>query len=267
MIKTSTAPASRSIQLEVEVPGTPEQVWRAIATGPGVSAWFTPAEIEERVGGKVTLHMGDMGDSTGEITVWEPPHRFGYVERNWKPDAPPAVSEYTVEPRGEGRCLVRVVNRLDTPSPEWDDDLKMFEDGWTEFVQILRLYLTHFPGQPGASVSFMGNVEGDEAQAWKRLSDALGIGKAAEGDRVKATAPGAPTLSGTVGAKCFEYELLLHLDEPAPGIALLGAGTWEGNAHATVVLFFYGERAQAIAEREKSAWKPWIDRHFPSMKA
>ena len=29
----------RSVQVEVEVPGTPEQVWQAIATGPGVGAW------------------------------------------------------------------------------------------------------------------------------------------------------------------------------------------------------------------------------------
>jgi hypothetical protein len=30
----------RSIQVEIEVPGTPEEVWQAIATGSGVSAWF-----------------------------------------------------------------------------------------------------------------------------------------------------------------------------------------------------------------------------------
>ena len=32
----------RSVQVEVEVPGTPEQVWQAIATGPGVGAWLCP---------------------------------------------------------------------------------------------------------------------------------------------------------------------------------------------------------------------------------
>src|SRR5262245_42237461 len=42
------ASGRRSIQVEVEVPGTPEEVWQAIATGPGISAWFTPAEFEEQ---------------------------------------------------------------------------------------------------------------------------------------------------------------------------------------------------------------------------
>ena len=34
----------RSVTVEVEVPGTPEEVWQAIATGPGVSSWFVPTE-------------------------------------------------------------------------------------------------------------------------------------------------------------------------------------------------------------------------------
>ena len=34
----------RSIQVEVEVPGTPEEVWQAIATGPGISSWFVPGK-------------------------------------------------------------------------------------------------------------------------------------------------------------------------------------------------------------------------------
>jgi len=48
----------RSVQVEVEVPGTPEQVWQAIATGPGVGAWFVPTEVDGRVGGTVTSHFG-----------------------------------------------------------------------------------------------------------------------------------------------------------------------------------------------------------------
>ena len=35
----------RSIQVEAEVPGTPEQVWDAIATGPGIGSWFYPADL------------------------------------------------------------------------------------------------------------------------------------------------------------------------------------------------------------------------------
>jgi uncharacterized protein YndB with AHSA1/START domain len=45
----------RSVQLEFEVPGTPEEVWQALATGPGISSWFVPTEIEERDGKPVAV--------------------------------------------------------------------------------------------------------------------------------------------------------------------------------------------------------------------
>ena len=41
------------LEFSVEVPGTPEQVWQAIATAKGMSAWFTPTEMEEREGGSL----------------------------------------------------------------------------------------------------------------------------------------------------------------------------------------------------------------------
>jgi hypothetical protein len=40
----------RSLPVEFEVPGTPEEIWQAIATGPGISSWMTPAELEEQDG-------------------------------------------------------------------------------------------------------------------------------------------------------------------------------------------------------------------------
>jgi hypothetical protein len=48
---------SRRIENRIEVPGTPEQVWEAIATGPGIEAWFVPADVEPREGGRVALDM------------------------------------------------------------------------------------------------------------------------------------------------------------------------------------------------------------------
>ena len=71
------ASGRRSIELEVEVPGTPEEVWQAIATGPGISGWFFPAEVEERPGGRVVWHMEPGMDAPGAITAWEPPRRLG----------------------------------------------------------------------------------------------------------------------------------------------------------------------------------------------
>ena len=43
--------SDRTIEHEIEVSGTPEQVWQAIATGQGITAWFVPTKVEERAGG------------------------------------------------------------------------------------------------------------------------------------------------------------------------------------------------------------------------
>jgi uncharacterized protein YndB with AHSA1/START domain len=70
-----------SFENTVEVPGTPEQVWEAIATGPGTEAWFVPAEIEGRVGGRVAsgdrvhanVHAYLYGDEARPIAAREAP--------------------------------------------------------------------------------------------------------------------------------------------------------------------------------------------------
>ena len=66
------ASGRRSIQVEVEVPGTPEEVWQAIATGPGISSWFAPAEFEEQDGKPIalTLNYGPGMASRSVVTDW-----------------------------------------------------------------------------------------------------------------------------------------------------------------------------------------------------
>jgi uncharacterized protein YndB with AHSA1/START domain len=100
----------RWVEIETIVPGTPEHVWQAIATGPGVAAWYVKAQIDGHVGGKVVLDFGANGTATGEVTVWEPPRRFGYVEREWSDGAPPLATEITVIGRSGARCVVRIVH-------------------------------------------------------------------------------------------------------------------------------------------------------------
>ena len=70
------------LEFSVEVPGTAEQVWQAIATAEGVSAWFLPTEMEEREGGSLRFSTGtDMG-SEGRVTGWDPARRLVY-EEDW----------------------------------------------------------------------------------------------------------------------------------------------------------------------------------------
>ena len=56
----------RWVEMEFIAPGTPEDVWEAMATGPGNAAWFIRATIEERVGGAIAFDFGPDMKSTGE---------------------------------------------------------------------------------------------------------------------------------------------------------------------------------------------------------
>ena len=57
MSVTTDAAGRRSRQIEFVVDGTPDEVWQAIATGPGISSWLMPAEFEERDGKPVALKL------------------------------------------------------------------------------------------------------------------------------------------------------------------------------------------------------------------
>ena len=165
----------RSVQVEVEVPGTPEEVWQAIATGRGISSWFVPTEGEEREGGAITCHFGPGMDSSATVTAWDPPRRFAAESRDLGPNAPPLATEWVVEARSGGTCVVRVVHSLFASSDEWDNQLESFESGWPAWFRILRLYLTHFNGQRCSTFQVMGVAPEPESKAWDALTGSLGL--------------------------------------------------------------------------------------------
>jgi uncharacterized protein YndB with AHSA1/START domain len=213
------ASGRRYVQAEIEVPGTPEEVWKAIATGPGISSWFVPTQLETDQGGtpvKVVSHFGPDAsmDSVATVTAWEPPRRFVGESPGEGPNAPSVATEWTVEARSGGTCLVRVVHSWFASTDDWDGQFEGHEYGWAAFFRILRLYLASFRGQPCSAFQLMAFAPGPTATAWVTLTDPLGLSTASEGQHVKSPA-GAPHLSGVVervGAP--EYpELLLRLDE------------------------------------------------------
>lgn len=260
------ASGRRSVQAEAEVPGTPEEVWRAIASGPGVSAWFVPTTIEERMGGAVTSNFGPGMDAVATVTEWDPPRRFAAESRDdMGPNSPVVATEWTVEARGGGTCVVRVVHSWFASTDDWDNQFEGHEHGWVAFFRILRLYLLHFRGQASAAFQVMGFTPGAAPTAWDALVSALHLRPAAAGERVE-SAGGAPTLGGVVervGA-AEHPELLLRVEEPGPGIAHLFAMPMGGQVCLSVRIFIYGDGAAAVVQREEPSWQAWMQRRFPS---
>jgi uncharacterized protein YndB with AHSA1/START domain len=255
----------RSIQVEVEVPGTPEEVWQAIATGPGISSWFAPAEFEERDGKPVavTLNFGPGMESRSVVTAWDPPRMFANEADGWFPGSPPIATEWSVEARAGGVCVVRVVQSLFASTDDWDNQLIGTESGTPGFFRILRIYLTHFRGQRSAFMQFMAPVAGTAADAWATLTAALGFNGVGAGQGWAVPA-GVPALGGVVEhVSQSPPGALLRLDQPGPGTAALFTMKFGGSVMAAFSFYLYGDQAAATVAREMPLWQAWIQERFP----
>jgi uncharacterized protein YndB with AHSA1/START domain len=249
------------LELEIEVPGAPEQVWEAIATGPGITAWFAATEMDEREGGTIRFDLGAGIESTGVVTAWQPPHRFEYEEP--LDERSKLATEWLVEARSGGTCVVRLVSSLFGTGADWEDELGGMSEGWQAYLHNLRIYLTDFPGARCAPLTVSGDATGSLDDGWEELTTALGIEGAEVGDEIATS--GGPRLAGTVERRAaghHQRELLLRLSEPAPGTAFLLVFRYQERLHAEVRAYLFGADAAAVAARESARWQAWMDEQF-----
>jgi uncharacterized protein YndB with AHSA1/START domain len=260
------ADGRRSVEFAFEVPGTPEDVWQALATGPGISSWFVPTDIEERDGKPVvvTYHFGPGMDIRASVTACDRPRRFTQEGGGPFPGSPPIATEFTIEARSGSLCKVRIVHSLFASTDEWDNQLEGAAGGWSGFLNILRLYLTHFRGQRSSIMQVATPVTSTEAEAWETLTAALGVKGVSVGQRW-ATPAGVSPLGGVVEHLTeHPYDALLRLDRPGSGIAAIGAQTYPGGPTTVAMnLYVYGDEAAAIVARETPLWQAWFQERFP----
>jgi uncharacterized protein YndB with AHSA1/START domain len=253
----------RLVQIEIEVPGTPEEVWQAIATGPGISSWFVPTEFEERDGKPVSvkLNFGPGMEICSEVTKWDPPHMF--ATKAGLPGSPPIANEWSVEARGGGVCILRIVQSLFASTDDWDNQLESAKGGLAGFLGILRIYLTHFRGQRSAIMKWMVPVAGTEAEAWESLTSALGVKGLNVGRNCVAPA-GVPAFSGVAEYVTLNpNDALMRVDKPGPGVAALGTVNFGGQSMVALNFYLYGDRAAEIVARERPLWEAWFEKRFP----
>ena len=252
-----TSGPPRTIELEVEVEGTPEEVWRAIATGPGISSWYVPHTVEEREGGAATASFGPGPEMqvAGRVAAWVPPRRIVF-------DGGEGVDglafEWLVEARDGGTCIVRLVNSGFGSGEPWDDQYDGMAEGWQLFLRNLQLHCAHFRGQSATAVLPMAVWPGPREAAWSALCDGLGLPAApAVGDRVATSAPDVPALAGTV-LDVASWRLALLLDEPARGTAFVAAEAMGDQVGVSVWSYLYGTEGADAAARDEPRWWAWL---------
>jgi hypothetical protein len=131
-------------------------------------------------------------------------------------------------------------------------------------LNILRIYLAYFSGQPSAIMQVTTPIVSTEAEAWETLTTALGVKGVSVGQRWT-TRTGVSPLGGVVELVTEDpYDALLRLDTPGPGIAALGAVTYPGGQSVVAMnLYMYGDQAAEIVARETPLWQAWFQERFP----
>jgi len=252
----------RRIELEVEVPGTPEEVWRAIATGPGISSWYVPHTVEERAGGAASASFGEGPEMqiAGRVAAWEPPRRIVF-------DGGEGVGglafEWLVEARDGGTCVVRLVNSGFGSGADWDSQYDGMTEGWKLFLLNLQLHLRHFSGQSAVAMLPMAMWPRSKADSMARLTSMLGLTATPTlGDRIDTNGqPDVPLLAGRV-VDADSWRLAIVLEQPAPGTAIVaceGPGGVEDRTGVSVWSYLYGPDAASIVERDRPRWQRWLD--------
>ena len=247
------------LEFSVEVPGTPEQVWQAIATATGMSAWFLPTEMEEREGGSLHFTMGPEMGSDGHVTDWDPPRRIVY-EEDWAAlmgkdpaEVSPLTSEFLVEAHSGGTCVVRVTSSGFGTGADWEPEWwAELGPNWMPSFDNLRLYLAQFAGQEATHMEVSATHTCDGETLWRVLADALGL-SGAEGSEVEVH--GA---TGTV-ERLRERHALVRLTAPVPGmLSFYVYGFDDHKAMAGVRAYLFAADAADYVRREEPTWQAWL---------
>lgn len=247
-------PDSLPVEVTAEVAGTPDDVWRLIATGPGISTWFMPAEVQPRVGGTIVQRhgAGDADVSRGTITAYEPPHRLAYEE---SAEGRIFATEFVVEAQSGGTSLVRVVTHgLTADEAEFADALV---GGWTQALTTLRVHRSSFAGRPAGSSRLWTNHDASLDDAWSGVVRRVGLEDASPGDAVERLDAGHPPFAGVVEL-VQKHGVLLRVDAPHPGVLSFIATDHGGRTSVVVDRYVYADDAEVTADAERRAWESFF---------
>ena len=238
------------LRKEIVLEATPEQVWEAIATGPGLDGWFMGRnQVEPREGGRTAMTIAGHTEQA-TVTGWEPPRRLAF--RAETPGGFMAF-EWLVEGRDDGTSVLRLV-QSGVLGDDWEDEYDALDQGWDMYLHKLGQYLRFFRGRPATPVTLGGPGPDEPERLWPELRRALGLASPpAEGDRVRLTPDGLAAIEGVV-------------DYVAP--AVLGVrgqdglyrfiGGFDGSVAVGHHLFARGLDPEEV----EPAWQAWLGRLF-----
>ena len=156
------------IRREVELPATPEEVWEAVATGPGTASWLFPEE-----------------PGPNDKVEADRPRR--YAVRTEGEGGFFNALEFVIEAREGGTAVLRYVHS-GIFTDDWDSQYDAVNQHTDFYLHTLGQYLEHFSPKTATYIGGgPGGIDGPEASAtpdgFEQLKQALGV--SSEGQRVQ----------------------------------------------------------------------------------
>ncbi|REE97696.1 SRPBCC family protein [Thermomonospora umbrina] len=247
-------PHEFEVREEIELAATPEEVWEAIATGPGVDSWFMGRnQIEPRVGGR-NLWETPLFSAESTVTAYDPPHHYAY-RSDEAPDGQFMAFEYLVEGREGGSSVLRFVHS-GFLGDDWEEEYDAIKKGDRQYLNKLAVYLKHFKGRTSLHNLFLvGPQVADEQRVWSAFKDAFGLtGDVAPGDKGRLAVEGLAPMDAVV-----EFEAAPHFlgVRAGDGISMLIYGH-----ESTVVVERHEFSADADGKELEGAWQSWFTAAF-----
>ncbi|MGH3873024.1 MAG: SRPBCC domain-containing protein [Pseudonocardiaceae bacterium] len=233
-----------------ELPAGSEQVWDAVATGPGNLGWLYPMEIEPCEGGMVSGGLAT-------VTVWDPPRRFAL--RHDGEDGLSVALEYRIEARDNGGSVLHtVVRRVHSGivGDEWKTHTDAADKHTDFYHHTLEQYLRYFSGQSATYLEAHGPAAATRANAFTVLRRQLRlVDDVTQGDAVRLVLTGFDPLEAVVD---YLSPLFIGLRTEDALYRFFGGNAWGWPVGLRHHLF----ARDVDRDKAEQAWQLWLDGVF-----
>jgi uncharacterized protein YndB with AHSA1/START domain len=163
----------RTIEKEVALDASPEQVWRMLTDPQELARWFPlEASVVPGVGGKISVSWGPEMTGTAPIEIWEPNHRLRSVDSS---TGQPITVEWTIESRS-GKTILRLVQSAFESGADWENEFfDSMNYGWGFMLVNLRHYLERHAGHARLVAWPRHRVEMTRAAVYEKLAAPGGL--------------------------------------------------------------------------------------------
>ena len=271
---------SRTLEIELDLEATPEDVWRALTEAEELVRWFPlQAESMSGVGGKISIGWDGEWESDLEIQVWEPNKHlrttWPWADEDGRGDEEsPLVVDYYIKSRGGGGTTLRLVHSGFPVGPDWVDIFDGTRRGWSYELRSLKHYLENHRGTNRRTARARRPLHHLSAQqAWDLLWSREGIVAEGEVERLETgqsysfTMPGGLKLSGRVLLAIPPTDLAATVEGVDNSLMRIQIDQWSGGPDADLGiqlwLATWGDLKGQVEEIERS-WNEMLDRMLDS---